>query len=129
MPEGKLPKILIADDDPEILKMVRAALQTVGAKIVSARNGEEALEKFLTEQPDLVILDVMMPKLSGWEVAKYIRARKQYDRVWLMMLSAIGELVNDATAPVVGADDHLDKPFTFEVLANRVRTLLAKERV
>ncbi len=118
------PKILIADDDHEVLKLVKAALSPLGVEIVTACDGEETLETFLVEQPDLVILDVMMPKLSGWEVAKYIRDREQYDDVRLLMLTGIGEVVNEATAPVIGADDHLDKPFTFEVLANRVRKLL-----
>ena len=122
-----LPKILIADDDPEILKMVEAALQPVSAQIVKATDGEKALEMFLVEQPDLVILDVMMPKLSGWEVAKYIRDRDQYKGVKLLMLTGIGEVVNDATSGLIGADDHLDKPFTFEVLAGRVRKLLGQE--
>jgi DNA-binding response OmpR family regulator len=121
-----LPKILIADDDPEVLKMVEAALRPVSAQLFQAADGEQALETFLVEQPELVILDIMMPRLSGWEVAKYIRERDQYAGVKLLMLSGIGEAVNDATAPVVGADDHLDKPFSFEVLANRVRDLLAK---
>ena len=124
---SQLPKILIADDDPEILKMVKAALQPVSAELLSATDGEQALEVFLVEQPDLVILDVMMPKLSGWEVAKYIRDREQYKDVRLLMLTGIGEVVNEATAPIIGADDHLDKPFTFEVLANRVRKLLGQD--
>jgi DNA-binding response OmpR family regulator len=124
---SQLPKILIADDDPEILKMVKAALQPVSAELLSATDGEQALEVFLVEQPDLVILDVMMPKLSGWEVAKYIRDREQYKDVRLLMLTGIGEVVNEATAPIIGADDHLDKPFTFEVLANRVRKLLSQD--
>ena len=124
---SQLPKILIADDDPEILKMVKAALQPVSAELLSATDGEQALEVFLVEQPDLVILDVMMPKLSGWEVAKYIRDREQYKNVRLLMLTGIGQVVNEATAPIIGADDHLDKPFTFEVLANRVRKLLGQE--
>ncbi len=121
-----LPKILIADDDPEVLKMVEAALRSVSAQLFKAADGEQALETFLVEQPELLILDIMMPRLSGWEVAKYIRERDQYAGVKLLMLSGIGEAVNDATAPVVGADDHLDKPFSFEVLANRVRDLLAR---
>jgi len=121
-----LPKILIADDDPEVLKMVEAALRSVSAQLFKAADGEQALETFLVEQPELLILDIMMPRLSGWEVAKYIRERDQYAGVKLLMLSGIGEAVNDATAPVVGADDHLDKPFSFEVLATRVRDLLAR---
>ena len=120
-----IPKILIADDDLEIQKMVKAALKPIGANLVFADDGEQALEKLLVEKPDLVILDVMMPKLTGWEVAKYIRGHQDLKDVKILVLTAIGEKVSDATSPLVGADDHLDKPFTFEELADRVRALLA----
>jgi DNA-binding response OmpR family regulator len=121
-----IPCILVADDDPEILKMVQAALKAIGARVVTATDGEQTLEAFLVEKPDLVILDVMMPKLSGWEVARYIRARREYDQVRLLMLTGIGEAVNAATSPLIGADAHMDKPFAFEALADRVRALLAR---
>ena len=122
---SKLPKILVADDDLEIQKMVKAALNPIGAELAMADNGEEAIEKLLVEKPDLVILDVMMPKVSGWEVAKYIRSHDELKHIKILMLTGIGERVNEATSPLVGADDHLDKPFTFEALADRVRELLA----
>ncbi|MBW1808692.1 MAG: response regulator [Deltaproteobacteria bacterium] len=124
MHESSLPKILVADDDLEIQKMVKAALQAVGAEIIIADDGEQALEMLLVEKPNLVILDVMMPKLSGWEVAKYIREHSQLKSIKILMLTGIGQQVNEATSPLVGADDFLDKPFTFEDLADRVRVLL-----
>jgi DNA-binding response OmpR family regulator len=120
----KLPKILIADDDLEIQKMVEAALKGVEASLVLAGSGDEALEKFLTEKPVLVILDVMMPGLSGWEVAKYIRDHDPQHQVKILMLTGIGERVNAATSPIIGADDYMDKPFTFQGLADKVRKLL-----
>jgi DNA-binding response OmpR family regulator len=125
MTDAKLPRILIADDDLEIQKMVKAALKPVGATLTVADNGEEALEKILVEKPDVVILDVMMPKLSGWEVAKYVRSHDELSHTKILMLTGMGERVNEATSPLVGADDYLDKPFTFEDLADRVRALLA----
>ena len=121
---SEIPKILIADDDLEIQKMVEAALKPIGADLFFADDGEQAIEKLLVEKPRLVILDVMMPKLSGWEVAKYIRKHNDLKGMKILILTAIGEKVSDATSPVVGADDHLDKPFTFEELADRVRALL-----
>lgn len=121
-----LPKILIADDDLEIQKMVEAALKSIGASLLFATTGDEALEMFLVEKPALLILDVMMPGLSGWEVAKYIRDRQEFNGVRILMLTAIGEQVNAATSPLVGADDFMDKPFTFEALATRVRNLLPR---
>ncbi len=132
MPKQKepreLPTILVADDDPEILKMVQAALKPVAARLVTALDGEQALSALLTERPALVILDVMMPKLSGWEVARYIREHDQGRRVKVLMLTAIGEALNAATSPVMGADACLDKPFNFEELATQVRTLLGSDR-
>lgn len=122
-PQG-LPKILVADDDIEIQKMVKAALKSVGAELLTADDGEEALETILVERPDVVILDVMMPKMSGWEVAKYVREKNELGGTRILMLTGIGEQVNAATSPLVGADDYLDKPFTFDDLAARVRTLL-----
>jgi DNA-binding response OmpR family regulator len=119
-----LPKILVADDDLETLKLVEAALRPIGATVITACNGEEALERVLTEKPTLVILDVMMPGLTGWEVAKYIREHPDYKHVRILMVTGIGEDLNQATSPIMGADDFIDKPFTFEELANRVRKLL-----
>jgi DNA-binding response OmpR family regulator len=124
MNAAKLPKILIADDDLEIQKMVKAALSSVGATLLVADDGEQALERLLVEKPDLVILDVMMPKMSGWEVVKYIRHHAEVKHVKVLMLTAIGEKANEATSPLAGADDYLDKPFNFETLASRVRALL-----
>ena len=121
---SEIPKILVADDDLEIQKMVEAALKPIGADLIFADDGEQAVEKLLVEKPRLVILDVMMPKLSGWEVAKYIRGRDDLKDMKILILTAIGAKVSDATSPAMGADDHLDKPFTFEELADRVRALL-----
>ena len=124
MKVSALPKILVADDDFEIQKMVKAALLPIGATLLTADDGEQAIEKLLTEKPDLIILDVMMPRLSGWEVAKYIRSHNELKQVRILMLTGIGEKANDATSSLIGADDCIDKPFTFEDLAERVRNLL-----
>jgi DNA-binding response OmpR family regulator len=119
-----LPKILVADDDLEILRLVEAALKPIGATVITASNGEEALERVLTEKPQLVILDVMMPGLTGWEVAKYIRGHPEYQHVRILMVTGIGEDMNQATSPIMGADDFVNKPFSLEDMANRVRRLL-----
>ncbi len=124
MPDPSLPIILVADDSLEIQKMVQAALKTVGADLIFADNGDETLEKILVTKPQLVILDVIMPGLSGWEIAKYIRDHEELKDIKILMITGISEEVNDATSPLVGADDHIGKPFHFDDLANRVRKLL-----
>ncbi len=117
-------KILVADDDCSVVRLVEKALKPLGAEVICALDGEEALEKFLVEQPDVVVLDVIMPKLSGWEITKYIRDRHQYDDVKILILTGIGPRLNDATSPLFGANDFLDKPFSFHGLTERVRNLI-----
>ncbi|RLB58833.1 MAG: two-component system response regulator [Deltaproteobacteria bacterium] len=124
MSESRLPKILVADDDLEIQKMVRAALTTIGARLITAADGNDALDKLRREKPDLLILDVMMPGKSGWEVMRELRQDEALKGTRVLMLTAIGQNVNEATSPLIGADDYLDKPFNFDELAERVRSLL-----
>ncbi len=119
-------KILIADDDMEILRIVRTKLQSRGYAIVEANDGEEALQLALSEHPHVCILDVMMPRLNGWEVCKYIRDRDAYDDMGVVMLTAIGQTLNELTSPLYGADAHLDKPFDLTELEDAVVEVLGK---
>jgi DNA-binding response OmpR family regulator len=126
--EPTRPLVLLADDDIEIRTLVRYALEPLDCDIIEASDGELALEQILIEAPDLVVLDVMMPGLTGWEVCKYIRQRENYDHILILMLTAVGEEVNDLTAPLYGADMHLDKPFDMDEMEATVKTLLAQGR-
>src|SRR5215467_12832927 len=103
--------ILVVDDDPEIVTMLSTRLGHRGYKVTAASDGHRALELAKREKPDLVLLDVMMPGKSGWEVA---RALKQ-DPV---------TQVNEITSPLYGADAHIDKPFEFERLERVIGGLL-----
>ena len=107
---------------PEALR----ELQDAGYEITIANDGEEGLETILSVQPDMVILDVMMPLMNGWEVCKYLREQERFKDLPILMLTGIGAVVNDMTSPLYGASDHLDKPFDMEDLIERVDTLLAK---
>ena len=115
-------KILIADDDLEILALLRRHLSKKGLEIVEASDGEEALRLAREEKPTIVILDVMMPGKSGWEVCRDIREDEELEATRVIMLTGIGERLNEMTSPLYGADAHLDKPFDFadldEVLAD-----------
>ena len=119
------PTILIADDDANIRAILREHLSGRGAHLVEASNGEEALEGILVEQPHLVILDVMMPELNGWEICKYVRMKRELDDVRVLMLTAIGKRMNELTSPLYGADAYLDKPFDLDDIDERVADLLA----
>lgn len=123
-----LPLILIADDDPDLRQLVRIQLESTACQIIEANNGAAAIESILIEKPNLVILDVMMPELTGWEVLKYIRKNKDTQNIGVLMLTGIGETLNDLSSPMYGADDHIDKPFKAQELLFKVRRVLSKAR-
>jgi DNA-binding response OmpR family regulator len=122
----KKPIILIADDDPEILTLLGIRLSKKGYKVFEAQDGNAALDKARKEKPDLVLLDVMMPGKNGWEVAKALREDKELGGIGIVMLTAIGERVNEMTSPLYGADDYVDKPFDFAVLEQKMTAVLEK---
>ncbi|NUN16054.1 MAG: response regulator [Myxococcales bacterium] len=115
--------ILIADDDLEILRMLRRALSE-NYRVVEAHNGREALELIAAEHPAMVVLDVMMPELNGWEVAKQLRKNRDTQHIGILMLTAIGERLNEMTSPLYGADDQLDKPFDLDEVLERIDAIL-----
>ena len=117
-------RILYADDDLELTRLVEDCLSAEGYEIIIANDGEEGLEKLITEQPDLVILDVMMPQLNGWEIVRYMREKDEYREIPVLMLTGIGPTLNEMTAPLYGANDHLDKPFEIDDLMTKVSALL-----
>ena len=117
--------ILVVDDDPEIVTMLSLRLGKRGYRVLTAVDGVEAIAKAKHDKPDLVILDVMMPGKNGWEVARAIRQDPVTEKIKVVMLTAIGESVNEMTSPLYGADAHVDKPFEFEKLEKMLQTLLA----
>ncbi|HRE89965.1 MAG TPA: response regulator [Myxococcota bacterium] len=119
-------RICYVDDDVELTRMVSQALADEGWEILTANDGESGLELILSEQPDLILLDVMMPGLTGWEICKYIRTKPDWANTPILMLTGIGERMNAMTAPLYGADAHLDKPFDIDELIETVRQLGAQ---
>ncbi len=122
----KKPTILAADDDVEILTLVVRQLKRLDANVLEANDGEDALKLVRREKPDLVVLDVMMPGMSGWEVCRAIREDESIAKTPVLMLTGIGERLNEMTSPLYGADDYLDKPFDFDELGERIQSLLAR---
>lgn len=124
------PRILVADDDAWILRMVTTVLEKRGYKVITATDGEVALEKALADPPDLVITDVMMPGMDGWTLVKQLRARPEFAFVPVIFLTALGSDDDRIRGFRLGADDYLPKPFRFEELDLRVaKTLKYRERV
>jgi DNA-binding response OmpR family regulator len=116
-------KILIADDEQHILDTVGAYLKAEGYHVLTVRDGREALFTFRHEQPDLVILDVMMPEMNGWEAARMIRRESD---VPLLFLTARVDDIDQITGLEIGADDYVTKPFSPRVVVARVRALLRR---
>jgi CheY-like chemotaxis protein len=125
MAEKPAASILVVDDDPEIVTMLSTRLGKRGFKITTAEDGKKALEMAKRDKPDLVLLDVMMPGKSGWEVARALKQDPVTQHVKIVMVTAIGEKTNEITAPIYGADAHIDKPFEFEKLERVINELLA----
>ena len=126
--ERDRPLVLIADDDPDIRTLLRLHFSTMECDLLETADGEETLETVIMCKPDLIILDVMMPELSGWEICKYIKDEEradQYGHVGVVMLTAIGEVNNSLTSPLFGADAYMDKPFEFDELDDKVAAVLS----
>lgn len=124
----KLPLILVVDDNHDIRNMVVDHLEGMRCEVLEADNGEDGLAMILSHKPDLVLLDVMMPGLNGWEVVKYVRDHPEFDSIGIIMVTAIGETVNEMTSPLYGADDHINKPFELAELSFKIRRTLARKR-
>jgi len=119
-------KILVADDDPDLLDLVAYALGQTGYLVVKAGDGTAALQSFEAEAPDMVILDINMPGMTGFDVCSAIRGRST---VPVMMLTARGEEQDLVRALDLGADDYLTKPFSPRTLLARVKALLRRARL
>jgi DNA-binding response OmpR family regulator len=118
--------VLVVDDDPEIVTLVSVRLAKRGYRIVTATDGNEALEQARRERPALIVLDVMMPGKNGWEVARALKHDPVTEHMKIVMLTAIGEQVNSITSPLYGADAFIDKPFDFTVLEKTVAELVGE---
>ena len=117
--------ILIVDDDAEIATLLSIRLTKIGYAISTVDDGTKALAAVRRTKPDLILLDVMMPGKSGWDVLRALKADEALRDIKVIMVSAIGELTNEITARMYGADGHVDKPFEFETLEAAIRTALA----
>ncbi|HYA11865.1 MAG TPA: response regulator, partial [Thermodesulfovibrionales bacterium] len=120
----KKSKILIVDDAVDTVELLRKRFRSEGYDTAEANDGEEALQKVEQYHPDLIVLDVMMPKLDGYEVCRRLKADENTKYVPVLMLTAKGEVENKVKGLEIGADDYLPKPFDYKELSARVKSLL-----
>jgi CheY-like chemotaxis protein len=123
---GAMARILVADDSPEILALVSQRLSEGGYQVLKAADGEAALELARSEQPDVVLLDVVMPGRNGWEVARALRGDPATSAIRIVVMTALGEEINQRTAPLYGADATLAKPFDLDDLDQVIRDMVAR---
>jgi len=124
MPQGSKPQILCVDDEARNLKLLNALLAPQGYDVISAENGEAALGLLSSSLPDLVLLDVMMPKLDGYEVCKRIKSKKETQFLPVVMVTALREEEERIKGIEAGCDDFISKPFDKHELLARVKSLL-----
>jgi DNA-binding response OmpR family regulator len=120
------PLILIADDDPDILALVAFQLERAGYEVVQARNGEEAVQVALATRPDLAVIDVMMPRIDGYEATRLLRQHEETSRMPIILLTARVQEEDIALGFDAGADDYVKKPFSPQELGSRVQAVLGR---
>lgn len=119
-------RILAVDDEPDLLELVRLSLSEAGFAVETAASGREALEKLQRTAPDLVVLDLMLPDMSGTEVCRWLRGRPELADLLVLMLTAKSEEVDRVVGFELGADDYVTKPFSFRELVARIRAVVRR---
>ncbi len=119
-------KILIADDEPDILEIIRYNLQQEGYEVITAKNGDEALEAARLHQPGLIILDIMMPGKNGIDVCNILRTQPAFKDTLIIFLSALSDESTEVRGLETGADDYLTKPISPKILISKVNALFRR---
>jgi two-component system, OmpR family, alkaline phosphatase synthesis response regulator PhoP len=119
-------KILIADDEPDIVEIISYNLKLEGYELFTARDGDDALQKAKAHKPDLIILDVMMPYKNGMEVCKILRSQPQFNQTLIIFLTALSDEFSHVKGLEFGADDYLSKPVSPKVLVTKVNSLFRR---
>jgi two-component system, OmpR family, alkaline phosphatase synthesis response regulator PhoP len=124
--EGRPMRILIADDEPDILEIISYNLGKEGYEIHTAKDGNEAIDKAKLINPDLIILDVMMPKKTGMEVCQILRNQPLFENTLIIFLTALSDEASQIKGLEYGADDYVNKPISPKVLTSRVNALFRR---
>ena len=119
-------RILVVDDEVQLVEMVKMRLEASGYEILSAYNGQEGLDKARLEKPDLIILDLMLPKLDGYKVCRMLKFDDKYKSIPIILFTARVQNSDKEMGTQVGADAYITKPFEPQVLLSKIKELLAK---
>ncbi|WMW21315.1 response regulator [Methanolobus mangrovi] len=121
-------KILIVDDEMDALLALKVALEAEGYNIVEAKDGYEAIDKVHSEIPDVILLDLMIPGIDGFEVCKQLKSDSMYNHIPVIMLTARGEVDDKVEGIELGADDYVTKPFNLKELKARIKMILRRNQ-
>ncbi len=119
-------KILVVDDEVDLVKTIQFALEAEGYEVLVSHNGEDALNQSRKENPDLILLDLMLPKLDGYKVCRLLKFDERYKHIPILMLTAKTQQKDKLLGKETGADEYITKPFDMEELMEKVKTYLNK---
>jgi len=125
-PKRHKKKILIVDDEPDILKLTSLRLRKLGYHVLTAVNGQEGLESIRVEKPDLVLLDLILPIMSGADVCRKTKNDEKLKHIPIILFTASGDTITAEKAKKLGADDYMVKPFNPKELMNKVERMLTE---
>jgi DNA-binding response OmpR family regulator len=120
-------KILVVDDEPDVASLLTLMLKSQGYNIISAGDGQEALEKARGENPDLILLDIMLPRLDGYKVARMLKFDENFSHIPIIMLTAKIQERDKQMGMEMGANDYITKPFDTAALLTKIKDLLEKK--
>lgn len=123
---GELKKILVIDDETDLAEMLVLRLEANGYQVISALDGQEGLDKARTEKPDLIILDLMLPKIDGYKVCRMLKFDEKYRHIPIILFTARAQELDIKLGKEVGADAYIIKPFEPDILLSKVAELLKK---
>ncbi len=126
MPESTRKKVLVAEDEPDIRGLIVFSLDYAGFDVVEARNGEEAVAKAKEQKPDLILLDVRMPRMNGYDACRKLKAHESTKHIPVIFLSARGQEAEIKHGLALGAEEYILKPFAPDELYRRVETILQR---
>ncbi len=122
----EVKKILIADDEADILEIISYNLQLHGYEVITAKDGDQAIDLANSTQPDLIILDIMMPKKNGIEVCKYLRSQSAFNQTIIVFLTALNDELSHVRGLEFGADDFITKPISPKVMVSKVNSFFRR---
>jgi DNA-binding response OmpR family regulator len=119
-------RILIVDDEKDLVDILKARLEIEGYEVLTAYDGQEGLEKAQEEKPDLILLDIMMPKMNGYQVCRLLKFDDEYKRIPIVIITARGQEQDKSTGEEVGANEYITKPFENGVLLAKIKELIGE---